>query len=95
MDSGDLLTLEQGRSLLQLARYALDRSINPDKDIPYPPPTDPRLEEQGATFVTLTLAGVLRGCIGTPQARCSLVEDVQENAVRAATMDPVDALRTE
>ena len=46
------------------------------------------MEREGATFVTLTIQGVLRGCIGTPQARAPLAEDVQENAIRAALMDP-------
>jgi len=86
MKSSDLLSQEQGQALVRLARYTLDTSIGQRQGTP--PPVDPRLNENGATFVTLTVGGTLRGCIGTPQARTSLFEDVQENTVRAATMDP-------
>ncbi len=39
------------------------------------------------TFVTLTLDGRLRGCIGSPQAHRPLVNDVVSNAWRAAFAD--------
>jgi len=41
-----------------------------------------------ATFVTLKLDGELRGCIGTLEARRSVVEDVSANAFAAAFRDP-------
>ena len=47
-----------------------------------------RLWQQGAAFVTLTLHGKLRGCIGHLQAKQPLVEDVVENARHAAFEDP-------
>jgi AmmeMemoRadiSam system protein A len=90
-EGSDLLTPEQGQALLQLARQALETRIRQGKPISTTRLTeavDARLSEKGATFVTLTTGGMLRGCIGTPEARVPLVEDVQENAVRAATMDP-------
>lgn len=40
-----------------------------------------------ATFVTLHVAGELRGCIGTLEARDPLIIDVSKNAVSAATRD--------
>ncbi|OZG71459.1 AmmeMemoRadiSam system protein A [Hahella sp. CCB-MM4] len=46
------------------------------------------LAEPGASFVTLTLNGVLRGCIGSLQAMRPLAEDVAENAYSAAFRDP-------
>ena len=46
------------------------------------------LEEERATFVTLTIDGSLRGCIGRLEACRSLAEDVAENAVSAAFHDP-------
>lgn len=46
------------------------------------------LEAQGATFVTLTLDGSLRGCIGTLQAHRTLLRDVRANALAAAFRDP-------
>jgi AmmeMemoRadiSam system protein A len=86
MARSDLLTQEQGQDLVGLARYALETRIG--RKMEAGPPVDPRLYQIGATFVTLTVDGALRGCIGTPEARGRLVEDVQENAIRAATMDP-------
>lgn len=40
-----------------------------------------------ATFVTLTIGGELRGCIGTLSARQALVKDVAEHAYEAAFGD--------
>lgn len=87
MDDQDLLLPEQGQTLVRLARHALATRIGKEKTEP-PPPPDPRLQEKGATFVTLTVGGALRGCIGTPEAHLPLERDVRENAFRAATMDP-------
>jgi AmmeMemoRadiSam system protein A len=46
------------------------------------------LQEPGASFVTLTQAGALRGCIGSLVAQRPLLEDVRNNAVAAALHDP-------
>ena len=46
------------------------------------------LREIGATFVTLTRHGKLRGCIGSLQAHRSLLDDVKANAKAAAFLDP-------
>jgi AmmeMemoRadiSam system protein A len=46
------------------------------------------LEAHGATFVTLTQYGELRGCIGTLEAHRPLRLDVEENALAAAFRDP-------
>ena len=46
------------------------------------------LQEIGATFVTLTRHGKLRGCIGSLQAHRSLLDDVKANAKAAAFLDP-------
>ena len=48
----------------------------------------PELKEERATFVTLTIHGNLRGCIGMLEACRPLAEDVAENAVSAAFHDP-------
>jgi AmmeMemoRadiSam system protein A len=47
----------------------------------------PSLRARRAVFVTLTLRGELRGCVGSPVAWRHLVEDVAENAVAAAFED--------
>jgi uncharacterized protein len=46
------------------------------------------LSEFGASFVTLTQHGQLRGCIGSLEAHRPLVEDVKSNALSAAFRDP-------
>ncbi len=51
-------------------------------------PDAPWLQEPGASFVTLTQHGNLRGCIGSLVARRSLLVDVAANAVAAAFQDP-------
>jgi AmmeMemoRadiSam system protein A len=48
----------------------------------------PELAKMGATFVTLTQRGELRGCIGSLEAWRPLLDDVQENARNAAFRDP-------
>jgi hypothetical protein len=53
-----------------------------------PEPDHPALTSPGATFVTLTQNGALRGCIGSLQAHRPLDQDVRANAVAAAFSDP-------
>jgi len=48
----------------------------------------PELMEDGATFVTLTLHGALRGCIGSLVAHRPLIDDIIDNARSAAFRDP-------
>jgi AmmeMemoRadiSam system protein A len=45
------------------------------------------LQELGASFVTLTQHGELRGCIGAIEPYLPLIEDVREHAIAAATQD--------
>lgn len=51
-------------------------------------PTDGRLAEPGGAFVTLTVRGELRGCIGTFRPAGALARVVAEMAVAAASQDP-------
>jgi AMMECR1 domain-containing protein len=76
MGCQDLLTSEQGESLVRLARLALETDIGQKTEMP--PPVDVRLQRKGATFVTITKDGALRGCIGTADAHSPLAEDVRE-----------------
>ena len=48
----------------------------------------PALAQQRATFVTLTLDGGLRGCIGSLVAHRTLLDDLIHNAQSAAFEDP-------
>lgn len=54
----------------------------------WPPSQHGWLSEPGAAFVTLTVAGGLRGCIGSITADRSLRGDVIANARAAAFSDP-------
>ena len=48
----------------------------------------PNFERKAATFVTLTLDGKLRGCIGTLIPHNTLFDDLTSNAIKAAFEDP-------
>ncbi len=76
---------EKGETLLKLARSGIAAKLG--EPAQRPPEAD-WLREPGATFVTLTHAGELRGCIGTLEAHRPLGIDVRENAVAAAFRDP-------
>jgi AmmeMemoRadiSam system protein A len=85
----DQLTDSEKQTLLRLAREAMECGVRRQTL----PPLDkasltPHLLEQGASFVTLTIDGDLRGCIGALEAYQPLVDDVREHAVAAALEDP-------
>jgi len=78
-----------GDEILALARTALFEAVThgnvscpPVGDFPAP------LNEPGCCFVTLTLDGELRGCIGQLVARGPLCESIVSNTRNAALMDP-------
>src|SRR6266850_6850770 len=75
---------DAGKTLLQIARGAIESRLFGSAgtaDAPW-------LRQNGATFITLTRDGALRGCIGSLQAARPLGDDVAENAVGAAFRDP-------
>jgi hypothetical protein len=76
---------EKGSTLLKLARAEIASKLGRDVS---PPAQAGWLAEPGASFVTLTRQGELRGCIGTLEAHRPLGIDVRENAVAAAFHDP-------
>lgn len=85
----DILTLEEKNILLRMAREAIECGVRGEKLVPLDESTlPPRLCEEGATFVTLTIDGELRGCIGALEPYQSLAEDVREHTVAAALEDP-------
>jgi uncharacterized protein len=84
----DTLAPEERKTLLRLARQALESAVKGDllaaldlKSL------EPCLQEEGATFVTLYYKGELRGCIGSLEPCQALAEDVCEHAVAAALQD--------
>ncbi|RLC68065.1 MAG: hypothetical protein DRI48_00615 [Chloroflexi bacterium] len=84
-----LLTPEEQQELLKLARETITRVARGED----PPAVDlgtvsENLRRDGASFVTLTKNGQLRGCIGSLEMCRPLVLDVRDNAMGAALRDP-------
>ena len=83
------LTKEEGSHLIAVARKAIEEHLKGDAS----PALDleavsSSLKEMGACFVTLTIDGALRGCVGSIEASQPLIKDVQDRAVGAAFNDP-------
>lgn len=74
--------------LLSLARQSIENCIN-NRPLPKLDPSQltPRLQQEGASFVTLTIKGYLRGCVGALEPYQSLADDVREHAIAAAFQD--------
>jgi len=79
------MAADLGTTLLRLARRAIAETLGEPAGARE---GAARLDEPGATFVTLTRCGELRGCIGTLIAERALREDVEANARAAAFRDP-------
>jgi AmmeMemoRadiSam system protein A len=82
------LTESERELLLRLARTTLESAVRGEKL----PPLElsrlpPALRTAGASFVTLTIHGQLRGCIGALEPYQPLAADVREHAVAAALED--------
>ena len=76
---------DAGDTLLPMARAAISTALGEPQVVKEDAPW---LQHPGACFVTLTRQQQLRGCIGSLEARRSLMEDVKSNAVAAALQDP-------
>jgi AmmeMemoRadiSam system protein A len=89
MGTADKLSEDEGNYLLAVARNTIkDRLHNREgpqinwKDLPE------KFQEQLGTFVTLTIDGNLRGCIGHIIPRETVIEGIRENSINAAFRDP-------
>jgi MEMO1 family protein len=80
----DIGSDQAGKTLLAIARSAVEAKLFGSAQTV----EADWLRQAGATFVTLTRDGALRGCIGSLEARRPLGVDVAENAVAAALRDP-------
>ena len=82
------LSTDQKQLLLRLARKSLEQAVQNEKlphvDLKSCPG---ELVESGASFVTLTIHGQLRGCIGALEAYQPLILDVIEHAAAAGVND--------
>ncbi len=80
---------EDQETLLDVADASLDSGLRTGQPLTVDSDEySARLQEQRATFVTLRVAGELRGCMGSLTASMSLVENVSRNAFLAGFRDP-------
>ena len=84
-EGGEVPLDAAGPTLLSIARDAIESRLSGKSRNPLGAPW---LAQAGATFVTLTKAGALRGCIGSLEPARPLGEDVAHNALAAAFRDP-------
>jgi AmmeMemoRadiSam system protein A len=89
MTDRDKFTEEEGKYLLEAARKSVENKLfnrknakESDVDLPA------KFHERRGTFVTLTIHGNLRGCIGHIVPQESLIEGIRVNAINAAFRDP-------
>lgn len=85
-EAGAEVALEEaGETLLAIGRAEIEKALfqaqKPQNHLPW-------LNQAGATFVTLTMNGALRGCIGSLEAARPLGIDAAQNALGAAFRDP-------
>jgi len=77
---------DKARILLRVARAAIAESLGlavAEKQLD----DEDWLQQKGACFITLTQQDQLRGCIGTLEARRTLLNDVKANSKAAAFKD--------
>ncbi len=80
----------ENQVLLEIVRKSIEKKFNSNIKIDKNELLEkfPFLNQNGATFVTLTLNNQLRGCIGSLQAFRSLFDDLVSNSYAAAFEDP-------
>ena len=89
MTETDNLTEEEGRYLTTVARKTIENRLFNRKDQSQSDAdVSPKYSKRRGTFVTLTIEGNLRGCIGHIIPQESLIEGVRVNAINAAFRDP-------
>lgn len=82
--------MEISKTIIKLAKQSIQDEFDYKNSINTKKITEefPALKKDGASFVTLTQNGKLRGCIGSLLAQRPLVEDIISNAKNAAFRDP-------
>ena len=89
MTNSDQLTEDEGRALLSVARKTIEEELFGSMEKGQnDSAVSPKFSERRGTFVTLTIGGALRGCIGHIIPRESLIEGIRINAINAAFKDP-------
>ncbi|AXS81622.1 AmmeMemoRadiSam system protein A [Marinobacter sp. Arc7-DN-1] len=83
-----MLNEQERQALLQAASASVYRGLDRGQPLPVEPEEYPeKLAKPGACFVTLTISGRLRGCVGSLEAWRPLIQDCAENAFAAAFRD--------
>lgn len=82
-----MLTLEEGKIAVRLARDALTTYIQ-NKKIVETKGLPPVFDEKRGVFVTIHEEGELRGCIGYPQPVLPLGKAIVDSAINASSRDP-------
>ena len=90
MTDKNQLTAEEGEYLLSVARQTIEEALFHRTGEPTEGGSgfSSKFSERRGTFVTLTMDGQLRGCIGHIIPQESLIEGVKINAINAAFRDP-------
>ena len=88
-DTPQYLSKHQGQVLVKLARQTITEKLG-QKSVEVEPESieDTDFQARRGTFVTLTIKGQLRGCIGSLEATESILAGVRRNALNAAFQDP-------
>jgi len=81
-----MFRMKNKKELIILAREAIKSKLE-KRNLKIDERINKNFNEKRACFVTLTLNGELKGCIGTLTARQELWKDIVENAINAAFFD--------
>lgn len=82
------LSERERQKLIALARTSVEHAIRKGKAYNPPAPAEAALNRESGAFVTLKMAGSLRGCIGYTAASQPLYQTVRDTATLAAMNDP-------
>jgi AmmeMemoRadiSam system protein A len=89
MGTAEWLSEDEGNYLVTVARETIKNRLNKAEQSPIHGKDLPeKFQEQLGTFVTITIDGNLRGCIGHIIPQETVIEGIQENAINAAFRDP-------
>lgn len=89
MDSPQSLNMQQGQTLVKLARQTIAERLGKSSNrVDSDSMTDEAFQDHRGTFVTLTINKQLRGCIGNLDSADCILDGIKRNAVNAAFNDP-------
>ncbi|ATU07577.1 TIGR00296 family protein [Methanohalophilus portucalensis] len=84
-----MLGLDEGKMAVNLARNTITEFLESGTKLdPDSITLSPVFEEERGVFVTLSMEGDLRGCIGHPYPDSSLKDAIVDSAISASTRDP-------